>query len=853
MNKFVDPSDAALQAATLFAIVTGQEDPIMDFRAIPERDDAKTRVAAWRKKPIEERKPLRFNFRGRLSQLLPTLKIKNEAGWGIYFVANQTDGEGRKRANMTAARIVALDLDGSPLPKKWKLPPHIVIETSPERYQCFWAIEETADFVKHREIMKRIALQYGGDISVSDITRVFRVPGFLHQKADPFQSCIVKHRDAEFDRHELSHFEFLNPLPPRKERPELKREFGSVSCAVAKEYFDHLPASEFSKGRYNDWVRVGMAMHFATAGEAAEEWVEWCASDPIFCNSLDQDTASSTWDGFELDKEDPVTVGTLIHYGELHGVPEDVLDKLKFPPTSAAKEFADQDFLSDDDEQFAENVEERGAEAATGSANESSDYDDILFEGAIKGPPPPPKLSDVSAKNVNDVFFLVNIGGKPKVMRWGKSPIDEKVRVPELMETSAFKVLLQNKFVTKHRKKVNPDGEESIQPVRTALSKVWLEDRTRYTYDGLIFRSDVKKNTDSINLWRGYGVEENDTASWSLLQKHVKEIIANGERGSWEYILNWCAWALQNPTTHGEVALVLYSAKHGTGKGTLGHALRLQFGAHGLHITQPTHIVGKFNAHLAQTSLLFSDEALFPGYKEHKAVLKTMITEPTIMIEPKGINAFAMPNAIKLIMASNEKWVVAAGTDERRYAVFEVNDDRAQNHNYFDAIRRQLYTQGGLGRMLYDLRRHDVRGWHPRNDIPQTAALADQKRASALPIMKWFADLLNEGVLPRAKGKQQRLSANQVTGSVLYEHARLVPGLKHESDQTLADFIKRRGATRARSNGSKWTFPPLPDLRKGWLRDYSFWEGFDSTVLSWSDPDDDDGDAFSDEAEMGDQ
>jgi hypothetical protein len=110
--------------------------------------------------------------------------------------------------------------------------------------------------------------------------------------------------------------------------------------------------------------------------------------------------------------------------------------------------------------------------------------------------------------------------------------------------------------------------------------------------------------------------------------------------------------------------------------GTLGWALVRLFGPHGVHISDRKHLVGGFNMHMAHCSLLFADEAFWPGDKQGEGALKRLITEPTLMIEPKGIDPFPVRNCLHPLIASNEAWVVPASGDERRYAVAEVSGAR---------------------------------------------------------------------------------------------------------------------------------------------------------------------------------
>jgi hypothetical protein len=89
---------------------------------------------------------------------------------------------------------------------------------------------------------------------------------------------------------------------------------------------------------------------------------------------------------------------------------------------------------------------------------------------------------------------------------------------------------------------------------------------------------------------------------------------------------------------------------------------------------------------------LFADEAFWAGDKKGESVLKGLITERTLVIEQKGIDAVQWPNRLKVMMAANAAWVVPASYHERRFAVFDVSNRYAQGSAsneerkaYFDA------------------------------------------------------------------------------------------------------------------------------------------------------------------------
>src|SRR4051812_18894365 len=71
-------------------------------------------------------------------------------------------------------------------------------------------------------------------------------------------------------------------------------------------------------------------------------------------------------------------------------------------------------------------------------------------------------------------------------------------------------------------------------------------------------------------------------------------------------------------------------------------------------------------AGLRDPVILFADEAFFAGDRQHVAVLKRIVTEPTLTIEGKHQDAIEAPNFIHLIMASNENWGGPASLASRR-------------------------------------------------------------------------------------------------------------------------------------------------------------------------------------------
>lgn len=143
--------------------------------------------------------PLARVFHGTLDEHAPSLIRLSEAGAGVFFMVNEGDGivrKGRKtcrtKDNVIAVRALFVDLDGAPLPPlgECAAPPKIIVESSPGRYHGYWpGLPCPLDAFEPAQVA--LARRFGGDESVSDLPRVMRLPGFAHQKGEPFMTKII--------------------------------------------------------------------------------------------------------------------------------------------------------------------------------------------------------------------------------------------------------------------------------------------------------------------------------------------------------------------------------------------------------------------------------------------------------------------------------------------------------------------------------------------------------------------------------------------------------------------------------------------------------------------------------------
>jgi hypothetical protein len=308
-------------------------------------------------------------------------------------------------------------------------------------------------------------------------------------------------------------------------------------------------------------------------------------------------------------------------------------------------------------------------------------------------------------RKFNDAFAFTVIGGRARIAEprcWDPSLERHYVRFVPL---SDFKQMFANWRV----KVPTAKGKCRLVPI----AELWLGSRGRRQHlGGVVCDPTNQAGPDFLNVWQGFAVKPKP-GSCQIILDHLHEVVCDADDQIYDYALSWLATKVQFPGIPPETAFVMRGEK-GTGKGTLGHTIRKIFGVHGMYITQAEHLVGKFNQHLLNCSVLFADEAFFAGDKRHEKVLQALITEPTLVIEKKGVDAFQAVNRLGIIMATNSNWAVPASADERRYFVVDVSDARRGDREYFTKLWQAVSDPDVLAAFLYELLEVDLNGFQIR-------------------------------------------------------------------------------------------------------------------------------------------
>lgn len=337
------------------------------------------------------------------------------------------------------------------------------------------------------------------------------------------------------------------------------------------------------------------------------------------------------------------------------------------------------------------------------------------------------RVSDPEIAKINREFAFIISGGRPAVLHEKVSNRDGTIDV-EFWTVDAFRQYYSNISI--------PVGRTQAK-----LGEHWLTHQDRRTYRGIVFEPG-KEYEGQYNLWRGFSFEPDGAGDWSIFHDHLLRNICQEDEDLFKWVFGWFAHIIQKPREKAGTSLSI-RGEQGTGKTIVGKIFGRLISRHYTLIDQERYLFGNFNSHMASTILLHSDEGFWGGDPRHVGKLKSLVTSDTQRIEHKGRDSLEVNNYLRLLITTNEDWVIPAAFDERRFAVLDAGLDNQQDREFFLEMLRQM-SNGGYEGLLYDLMNFDLKSTDIAR-LPKTSALDQQKEASMDPVEAYWYTCLQQG------------------------------------------------------------------------------------------------------------
>ena len=262
---------------------------------------------------------------------------------------------------------------------------------------------------------------------------------------------------------------------------------------------------------------------------------------------------------------------------------------------------------------------------------------------------------------------------------------EEYKKLKEKFELTNFKMADQYGNVTKSGVKLYPKANFMILHEETYNKKFfekWFIDSNKKTYE--TFGCYPKECPDNyFNLWTPFECIEYEPAEddkglfWFL--NHVNSM-CNYDDEVYKFVIIWLAQMVQYPETK-SVQLV-FQGKEGSGKGLFLLFLRTMLGSKKVYeCSDPQNqIFGNQNGLLKDAFLVVFEEMEKSFFNKALPKLKTLITDPTIVIKELYERPFEMNSYHRYIGFTNKMDQILL---DRRQVFIEGSSDKVNNTEYF--------------------------------------------------------------------------------------------------------------------------------------------------------------------------
>jgi hypothetical protein len=343
--------------------------------------------------------------------------------------------------------------------------------------------------------------------------------------------------------------------------------------------------------------------------------------------------------------------------------------------------------------------------------------------------------------------FQMSLVSKPMVVEWVLDAVSNTAYLErkELFEQTNFKLMHPSVYGVTDGLNLYFKGLNEMTHCHANLFvddkkflPQWIEDPNIRTYKRLAFAPDGKLDDDEYNLFTGFATVplQGDFSAYTELTA----LMGNGDPISVEYIENWTAHILQKPCEKPGVCLVLKGGK-GVGKDTYGDSIGKILGTGSFwNTTSPENdVFSKFNGCVERSLLIKFEEANFETNKDNVDRLKGIVTCETNTCTRKGHDSIVLPSYSRFIFTTNHDVPCVVDDKERRFAMFEVSNQRQGDFAFWKRMHKQLAEQRSA--YMYHLLNKDISSFDARA-FPETEYLKDVRRTFIPHHAKWFRRML---------------------------------------------------------------------------------------------------------------
>lgn len=340
-------------------------------------------------------------------------------------------------------------------------------------------------------------------------------------------------------------------------------------------------------------------------------------------------------------------------------------------------------------------------------------------------------------------------------------------------------------------------------------------------YKGIEFQP-MQATPGYLNLYEGPVISpvEGDCTE---IERFLSGVVCDGDHQAYEYLCGFLAHLYQRPEEKPGVFIVLIGGQ-GTGKGTFCYLVQQIWKTTYLQVNKAEMVVGKFNDILERSLIVAMDEALFSGDRRDTDRLKSLVTEPELVIEAKYQPKRVLQSYHRFIMTTNAKYAKHTENDDRRDLTLRVSEMYKDDHGYWQQLRRDI-NPSTLAAFAYKLAHYDLSTFNVRN-VPVTVEKTQQKILSLAAIESYWLQYLQD----RDEDWPQFIASNDLLEGVLNHggHFHRKPNVR-DIVQRVKILCPSATPDQCRVHGLRVRGLTLPSLEQA-RAEFSTWIGGD---IAW--------------------
>lgn len=398
-----------------------------------------------------------------------------------------------------------------------------------------------------------------------------------------------------------------------KKLAEPKKSTGDFNADEYRDAALQLAQMEFG---YDEWLKLGMALHAASNGSDAGLDLFLEITSGVNFKEGDMEAARAKWASFK--PGGGIGPGTFFKLASDLGYIPDT--------TPAADDFREEGSLKP---QFKKT---KKGQLVTGDAEGLANY--INSQG----------------------YAILSGSDDGQIVRHWTAP--SGVIHFRTLNTEHFKNALRTMYLF----------EKKNRPMIDA-GTAWIASSFRKSYSKVVFKPQA--GPDELNLWCGIPCVRR-TGPVDMIMDLVA-VICGGKNAKSEYFLDWLAHLMQRPEEKPTIVPV-FIGEQGAGKGLFfdGVMARILKDFYS-RLDKPGVIKERFNAEQARKFLTVLDEASWRGDHELNGILKSLTGSPTMTVEEKFGGRYTIENYSRYAVLSNDSEAVRVESSNRRFLIFNTS------------------------------------------------------------------------------------------------------------------------------------------------------------------------------------